>query len=75
MSFVNLFLTDVPILYPPKNTRKSLVFWYIQGVYKWELARNALADLSGFLNDIVLGDQALNVTPNDLFGLVHVRVF
>ena len=33
INIVNPFLVNVPILYPPKNTKKSLVFWCSHGVY------------------------------------------
>ena len=29
--FIKPFLANVPILYPPENTMKPLVFWFFQG--------------------------------------------
>ena len=56
LNLFNPFLVNVPILYPPENTRKPLVFWCFQGVWngnigqKWlrsifSLCRNQVVDL------------------------------
>ena len=37
--FSNPFPANVPILYPPENTRKPLVFWCFQGVWNGKICR------------------------------------
>ena len=33
----NSFPSNVPLIYPPENIRKSEDFWCFQGVYKWNI--------------------------------------